>query len=72
MTSSSDRRPERGFLNVPPPEGTKPASPYTRFIPREELGPVQAWLNPSSAASNRQRAGVAADPSGQAALEQRV
>jgi peptidoglycan/LPS O-acetylase OafA/YrhL len=34
--------------------------------------PVQAWLNPSSAASNRQRAGVAADPSGQAALEQRV
>jgi len=43
MTSSSDRRPERGFLNVPPPEGAKPASPYTRFIPREELGPVQAW-----------------------------
>ena len=43
MTSSSDRRPERGFLNVPSPDGTKPASPYTRFIPREELGPVQAW-----------------------------
>jgi flagellar assembly protein FliH len=43
MTSSFDRRPERGFLNVPAPEGAKPASPYTRFIPREELGPVQAW-----------------------------
>ena len=34
--------------------------------------PVQIWLNPSSAASTRQRAGVAAGPSGQAALEQRV
>jgi len=44
MTSSSDRRPAReGFLNVPAPEGSKAASSYTRFIPREELGPVQAW-----------------------------
>lgn len=43
MTSSSDRRPERGFLNVPSPEGSKAGSTYARFIPREELGPVQAW-----------------------------
>ncbi len=35
--------------------------------------PVQTWLNPStSAASNRERVGVAVDPSGRAALEQRA
>lgn len=28
---------------MPAPEGSKAASSYTRFIPREELGPVQAW-----------------------------
>ena len=44
MTSSSERRtPRPGFPNVPAPEGSKTASSYTRFIPREELGPVQAW-----------------------------
>lgn len=43
MTSSSDRRPERGFLNVPSPGGAKPASTYARFIPREELGEVKVW-----------------------------
>jgi flagellar assembly protein FliH len=32
-----------GFKNVPPPPGTKPASAYTRFIPREELGDFAAW-----------------------------
>jgi flagellar assembly protein FliH len=29
--------------NVPPPEGGKPASPYARFIPREELGEFASW-----------------------------
>ena len=32
-----------GIRNVPPPEGGKPASPYTRFIPREELGSFASW-----------------------------
>jgi flagellar assembly protein FliH len=39
MTSS--RKP--GIKNVPPPEGGKPASPYARFIPREELGAFASW-----------------------------
>jgi len=39
MSSSS----KPGFKNVPPPPGTKPASAYTRFIPREELGDFAAW-----------------------------
>jgi flagellar assembly protein FliH len=39
--SSSSRHP--GFRNVPPPEGSKPAAAYTRFIPREELGDFAAW-----------------------------
>jgi len=29
--------------NVPPPDGAKPASPYARFIPREELGEFASW-----------------------------
>jgi flagellar assembly protein FliH len=42
MTSSSDRR--HGPRNVPPPEGqAKPASAYSRFIPREELGEFASW-----------------------------
>jgi flagellar assembly protein FliH len=40
VTSSSDRR---RTLNVPPPEGARPASAYARFIPREELQDFQAW-----------------------------
>ena len=32
-----------GIRNVPPPEGSKPASPYARFIPREELGEFASW-----------------------------
>lgn len=35
------------FRNVPPPPGSKPASAYTRFIPREELHEFAAW-NPDS------------------------
>jgi flagellar assembly protein FliH len=36
----------KGFRNVPPPPGTGPArsnTPYSRFIPREELGQFAAW-----------------------------
>lgn len=40
MTNSSSGKP---FPNVPPPQGSRPASPYTRFIPREELGDFQRW-----------------------------
>jgi flagellar assembly protein FliH len=29
--------------NVPPPPGSKPSSPYQRFIPREELGDFASW-----------------------------
>jgi len=38
----------RNFRNVPPPQGTARAnSPYSRFIPREELGQFAAW-NPET------------------------
>jgi flagellar assembly protein FliH len=40
MTTSS--RPN-GRRHVPPPTGSKPASPYARFIPREELGDFASW-----------------------------
>ena len=41
MTTSSSRREAR---QVPPPApGAKPASPYARFIPREELSSFSAW-----------------------------
>jgi flagellar assembly protein FliH len=36
-------KPKPGVRNVPPPEGGKPASPYARFIPREELGAFASW-----------------------------
>jgi flagellar assembly protein FliH len=31
------------FKNVPPPQGSKPSTPYQRFIPREELGDFASW-----------------------------
>ena len=40
MTTSSKRG---GWRNVPPPAGAKTASPYARFIPREELGDFANW-----------------------------
>lgn len=40
MTSSSK---SRLFPNVPPPVGGKPPSPYTRFIPREEVGSFERF-----------------------------
>ncbi len=42
MTTNSSKP----FRNVPPPQGTGPArsaTPYSRFIPREELGSFAAW-----------------------------
>jgi flagellar assembly protein FliH len=33
----------RKVRNVPPPDGAKSASPYARFIPREELGEFATW-----------------------------
>jgi len=38
---NTSRKP--GVKNVPPPDGVKPASPYARFIPREELGAFASW-----------------------------
>lgn len=32
-----------GFRNIPPPQGGKAATPYQRFIPREELGDFASW-----------------------------
>lgn len=32
-----------GFRNIPPPPGSKAASPYQRFIPREELRGFASW-----------------------------
>ena len=39
MTSSKSH----AFRNVPPPKGSKAGTPYTRFIPREELGDFESW-----------------------------
>lgn len=41
MTTNSSK--PAGFRNVPPPQGTKAATAYSRFIPREELGSFAAW-----------------------------
>jgi flagellar assembly protein FliH len=32
-----------GYKNVPPPQGSKAGTHYTRFIPREELGDFASW-----------------------------
>ena len=43
MTTNSSKG---GFRNVPPPQGTgtpRGNTPYSRFIPREELGAFAAW-----------------------------
>ncbi|MCZ8111762.1 MAG: FliH/SctL family protein [Betaproteobacteria bacterium] len=32
-----------GIRNVPPPPNSKAGTPYTRFIPREELGDFASW-----------------------------
>lgn len=43
MTSSSDRRHAAPRQVPPPAPGAKAASPYARFIPREELSTFSAW-----------------------------
>ena len=40
---SSSKRGTAPLRNVPPPEGTRPAGAYARFIPREELSSFAAW-----------------------------
>ncbi|HEX6361647.1 MAG TPA: FliH/SctL family protein [Albitalea sp.] len=49
----------RKVRNVPPPDGGKPASPYARFIPREELREFASW-SPGAFAGDGQ---PAAEPS---------
>jgi flagellar assembly protein FliH len=49
------------FRNVPPPPGSKPASAYTRFIPREELHEFAAW-NPGSFGDDAQAQPQAPEP----------
>jgi len=50
-----------GQRNVPPPAGAKPASPYTRFIPREELGDFASW-KPSHFGNASDAAGPTPEP----------
>ena len=45
--------------NVPAPPGSKSASAYTRFIPREELGDFAAWKPGSLGSTKTQSAGPA-------------
>jgi flagellar assembly protein FliH len=63
--------------NVPPPQGStsaRNATPYSRFIPREELGQFAAWspdtlnteLDPPAAAASPAAAPVADNPALQA------
>ncbi len=54
MTSSRSNP----FRNVPPPPGSKASTPYTRFIPREELGDFESW-KPGSFAGGPQGASAA-------------
>ena len=54
MTSSKSH----AFRNVPPPKGSKAGTPYTRFIPREELGDFESW-KPGSFAGNPHGTGAA-------------
>lgn len=42
MTSSSNSG-SKGFLNIPPPPGSKAGASYARIIPAEELGSFASW-----------------------------
>jgi flagellar assembly protein FliH len=57
--SSSKSNP--GIRNVPPPSGSKAASVYARFIPREELSSFAAW-NPGSLSGEEPEPAAAAAP----------
>jgi flagellar assembly protein FliH len=59
------------FKNIPAPQGSKPASAYQRFIPREELGEFAAW-NPGvvgGAAPRAESAAASAVPPAPTAAE---
>jgi flagellar assembly protein FliH len=80
VTTSSSK----GFRNVPPPQGqapSRPNSPYSRFIPREELGSFAAWhpdtlnaeLDPAAPTSvNPAQAAPASAPNDAATLQAQV
>ena len=55
------------FKNVPPPSGSKAGNPYTRFIPREELGAFASW-QPDSLVGDEVHAAEASSASGPAEL----
>ena len=60
MTTNSSK----AFRNVPPPQGqgsARAASPYSRFIPREELGAFAAW-HPDTLNAELEPAATAAPP----------
>lgn len=42
-SNGSARSGKSPWRNVPPAPGAKPATAYSRFIPREELGDVESW-----------------------------
>ena len=56
MNSSSK---PAGFRNVPPPQGSKPGTAHSRFIPREELGDFASWT-PGTFSGARGEAAAAA------------
>jgi flagellar assembly protein FliH len=60
--------PKPSFRNVPPPQGSKAASVYARFIPREELDSFAAWKPGSIDGA----AGDAADAAAQRAAAEPV
>jgi flagellar assembly protein FliH len=49
------------FRNIPPPEGSKAAASYQRFIPREELGAFASW-QPGAIGPDAQAAAAPAPP----------
>ena len=51
-----------GFLNVPPPVGSKAGTLNNRFIPREELGSYASWQPGAIDRRAEPRAGSAATP----------
>ena len=52
-----------GIRNVPPPPNSRAGTPYTRFIPREELGDFASWTPGSfGAPSGAAAAGARAAP----------
>lgn len=70
MTTNSSK----AFRNVPPPPGPGPAraaSPYSRFIPREELGAFAAW-HPDTLNAELEPAAAAAAPAEAAAPQAQV